>query len=414
MHHVSASELERNVRLFRWFQIFSDPLFWGPVVIFYIMKIGHMSLEQYCGMEAVIMLLLAALQIPTGALADHVGRRKVLIVGTAFIFSGVAVLAAASSPVGVWVSNILVTSGFAFCSGTDQAMLRGSLEEIECRKKMRSRIFQANGRAHSWRYLVSAGCGFAAGWLYELNPSLPMVLSLPGIIVAHIIAWRFVEPNPRDNDEESGSEDEVLVNLKEYFGTMSRGVKEVVNSRMLLWLMAIAVTLEVSSKIWFTSYNSYFETVGIRVGNFGTIFGGLNLTAWYFSRRAARIEERLGERNCAVLLLVSIGAPMVLMGIFVHPLAAILVLTQNACRGIARPFYAAVQSHYASAARTATIDSVRSCVVALGAFGGLKLFQSAIRSYPLTDCLWLAGLLMLVAGAGLMVWYGRIQRREGV
>ena len=61
--------LKRNVRLYVWYETLRQPLFWGPVLITYLMHVGKMTLVEIYFMESVVLLLGAVIEIPTGALA---------------------------------------------------------------------------------------------------------------------------------------------------------------------------------------------------------------------------------------------------------------------------------------------------------------------------------------------------------
>ena len=124
----------RNVALYKLFVIFNEPLFWGPILITSLQKLGQMSLPEIYFMESAVMIICVVLDIPAGALADVIGRKKSLIIGRVFLLASIVGFATMHSPVEAWISNIIWAIGYSFQSGADQALLYNTLKEAGIEK----------------------------------------------------------------------------------------------------------------------------------------------------------------------------------------------------------------------------------------------------------------------------------------
>jgi len=139
-------------------------------------------------------LVLTALEIPTGWLADRWGYRASLIAGSTLQIAGMLFCWLARGIPGLLSATVLVALGDAFRSGADQALLYRSCvaleDEADFQKiEAKTGAFQLTalvGLTLAGGVIVEAW-GFAMGWLAET------MLSVAGLI----IAFGMVEPPAR-------------------------------------------------------------------------------------------------------------------------------------------------------------------------------------------------------------------------
>ena len=118
-----SQQYGRNILLYRLYTIFNEPLFWGPVLIASLQNLAHMSLPAIYFQESLVLCICLILDVPAGALADLVGRRRVIIAGRAFLFLDVFLFATMKSPTDALLANILWAVGFSLQSGADEALI---------------------------------------------------------------------------------------------------------------------------------------------------------------------------------------------------------------------------------------------------------------------------------------------------
>lgn len=254
---MTEKEVNRNVKLYKWFFVLIEPLFIGPTLILYLQQIGKMSLSQIYVMEAVVVAGFVILEIPSGALADLIGRKKTIFLGAVCMLAGKIVLALVTSPVCVWISNIFWMVSMSMRSGADYAFLYDSLKKVG----RESEFKKIQGVAQSNLFLALAFCSLSAGFLSETDMRLPFVLSVPGIMVSCIITMMFKE-TPR-TEKYAAKKQKELMKLSILF---------VKNHKKMRWIIAFSILVTVSSKIWFFSYNPYFELVNLDLRYYGIMF----------------------------------------------------------------------------------------------------------------------------------------------
>ena len=134
---MNASEWEatarRNVQAFTYFRMFFSARFYYPVFALLFLDFG-LSLEQFGILNAVWAATIVLCEVPSGSLADTIGRRNLLIATGLCMVVEMGVLLAAPVGGGDWLFVFFlvnrVVSGFAeaAASGADEALAYDSLK----------------------------------------------------------------------------------------------------------------------------------------------------------------------------------------------------------------------------------------------------------------------------------------------
>lgn len=390
---MKTNPVRRNVLIYNLFSLFGEPLFWGPIVILSIQRLGQMSLPEIYFMESAVMILSVALNIPAGALADVIGRKKTLIIGRVFLLASTIGFAFMASPIDAWIANILWAIGYSFQSGADQALIYNTLKSA----KLKDKFSKIEGRAVGYRLIVIAFCCLAVGPMADIDLRLPLYISIPFMLVPLCLCFFFKEEKIQGN-----------YSVKKQIETLRNGVVFAVKKPEVLWIILFCALVTGASKIWFFTYNPYFELVNIPLKYFGVIFFVLNIVAWASSHYAHEIEKKLSEKGCVVLMILCVGVPILLMSLFPCWPMAFLVATQNVVRGFMRPFVGQFTNrHITSEEIRATTLSVRTTLTDIIAIASLAWFGFMDKSLGLLGSLTVLGLVVLVLG---QVTYWRYNR----
>ena len=391
---MNRLEALRNIRLYGWYVTLKDPIFWGPVLIATLQHLGKMSLPEVYFCEAVVLLGFVLLEIPSGALADLIGRKWTIAIGSTLHLASIVWHTFMTSPFDVWGANLTWMVGATLCSGADKALLFDSLKVVGREHEFR----RIHGAAFSRRLMLVAFASLAAGFLGKVHLRLPLALSIPLLVIATVATFFFVEPPATQR-----------YSMRQHWEQMRDCSKVVWHSGKLLWLIFFGIALSVTTKAWFFSYNPYFELVELDVRYWGLIFFLASVIAWFFSRNAHAMERFMSEKTALILMVGLIAVPMLIMGLFVHVASPYAVLIQSAVRGFREPFFADfINRLIARNDQRATIISINSAFVGLSEFIILGLFGIILGFWSLPFCLLLLGLLTLTLGTIGVRWYDHV------
>ncbi len=380
--------IARNLRLYAWFQLLREPLFWGPVLITYIQQVGRMSLSQIYVMESLVVIAVMLLQIPGGAIADRLGRKRTLLIGTSILVLDSVLFGMGDGPVWMWAANLAWALGYSLVSGADTALLYDTLV-VAGRTADFKRI---EGRTIAYRLVLMALTSLSVGYVANVNLRLPVLLGIPSMLAVVGIVAGMAEP-PRTKS------------TVKHWELMKLSVLFVANNRKVKWIIAYGVLLTVVGKVWFFTYNPYFELVDLPLALYGWVFFGLNLVAAVFSGGAAWLAKRVSARASIVGMVAITGVPILAMAAIVAPPMVVLVLLQNVVRGYLKPFMGQfLHDHLASESR-ATVASVQSAAEGFGQVVFLGIFGLVLQVASLPLSLLLLGVATLLIGGYLLVQY---------
>lgn len=163
--------------------------FWLGNWVFYYLSFGGYPAVAILDSGMVLSGLL--FEIPTGAFADLVGKRKTLML--AFLLSGIgAVLMGVSTSFSMLAISLwlLISGGGAFYSGTIEALLYDSMKVLKIEDEYDKKI----GKLNAIRLWSMAICAVVGGFSYIISPGLPFILNGIVTLLGFIACFWLVEP----------------------------------------------------------------------------------------------------------------------------------------------------------------------------------------------------------------------------
>lgn len=178
----------KNIPLVYLLVFFKHTWFWLGIWVFY-----YLQFTNYAGIgfiEMVLILSMTVFEIPTGAIADMVGKKATLFLSFLLQAVGFLFFTTASSFQFLLIAVFLSAIGGTFYSGTIEALVYDSLKQ-EKKEKTYSRIIATMS---SIQLFAPAVCGLLGGFLYTINPRLPFFSSMIGYAVGMVITLFLTEP----------------------------------------------------------------------------------------------------------------------------------------------------------------------------------------------------------------------------
>ena len=114
---ASQAELERNLKLYPWYSMALESLFWAPVFI--LLFASKFSISEVLLLESVYYIAVVILEVPSGYVSDRMGRRPTLMAAAALLGLSYILFFLGDSFFVFALAKVLMAAGFAFKSGTD-------------------------------------------------------------------------------------------------------------------------------------------------------------------------------------------------------------------------------------------------------------------------------------------------------
>ncbi len=324
---MNASEWEatarRNVQAFTYFRMFFSARFYYPVFALLFLDFG-LSLEQFGILNAVWAATIVLCEVPSGALADTIGRRNLLIATGLCMVVEMGVLLAAPVGGGDWLFVFFlvnrVVSGFAeaAASGADEALAYDSLKAAG-REDRWGHVLERVQRDTSIAFFFSMMAGAAVYdpvWVNKLLDfagagfhveqadivKLPLLLTFFSSLVVLAMALRMREPG---SAHASG-----------WAATVAESGRRTIRAGRWIWftplpfgVLLAAVVLDSPIRLFLTLASGYWETIELPVASFGLIGSGMALLGLAVPALARRMAERFrpGWNFAFLCLLVLLG-----------------------------------------------------------------------------------------------------------
>lgn len=370
-----------NVRRFVRFRVFFNARYYYPVFTILFLDYG-LSLEAFSFLNILWAITIVAAEVPSGALADLIGRRNLLISGAVLMTFEMLVLLFA--PInGGWITISLfalnrIASGLAeaMVSGADEALAFESLKE----KGLESRwpdVLESTGKRLS---LTMAGAMIIGAGIYD--PTLinkfshsigsnwiipgewliraPIFLTLLHSIVVFWNAWTMTEPKHVTREKLS------LKSIGNSFRQVASAAMWLCSARFVLFIILGGVILDSTARQFAILASEYYRQIQIPEFAFGILGAILAATGFINAKFAGYLVRKQTPFNSllilsAILLVGLVGAQ------FLFPIVGLIFVPMMFMMFSVVAF---LQSHYINreveSSQRATILSFRGLGANLG------------------------------------------------
>ena len=351
-----------------------------PIVVPFYESNG-LTMKDIMILQAVYSVAIVVLEIPSGYLADVIGRRKTLIMGAIFGTIGFATYSFSFGFIGFLVAEIILGIGQSCISGADSAMLYDSLLE----KGMEKRYTRFEGRITSLGNIAEAAAGILGGVLAGITLRAPYFAQSFVALIALPAALTLVEPTRQIPL--------MKASLREVFQIARFALFKDRPLRRNILFSAITGTATLTMA-WFAQ--PFFEYSKIDIAWFGLLWTSLNLTVAFTSYNAHRIEQKLGQSRSIILIALMIPIGYLALSRFHTPYGLIILFLFYLVRGYATPVLKDYINRITASNIRATVLSVRNFTIRLlfALVGPLLGWIKDIYSLP--QALTLAGIIFLV------------------
>ncbi|TLD68380.1 MFS transporter [Phragmitibacter flavus] len=392
-----SAAADRNVRWFIVFRVVFNARFYYPVMAILFLDLG-LSLEQYALLNVAWAAAIVLLEVPSGAMADLVGRRRLVVFASFLMVIEMLIFAftpASNLSLMFWLfflNRIVSGAAEAAASGADEALVYDSLKQSG-REKEWPDVLSRLARWQSGGFFFAMILGAA---MYDPNlvnralsifgiPSsltaadtvrLPVYLTLMSSVVAVIAAVRLHEP---DLDTTKN------VSAGAAFAEVVAAGRWILATPVALFVILATICNDSVIRMFLTIGAQYYRLIQIPEAAFGIIGSTFALLGYAAPPIARKLIAR--DSPAFTFAVISTATLLGLIGLgLVWPYAGLLF---PMLLGLAMSVMGFATSYYlnqiAEPARRATILSFRGLSINL-AYGlvGL-LFAALLRSLRAAD-----------------------------
>jgi MFS family permease len=276
--------ISSNADKFAVLTFFQYLYLYNHVGTLYVQSRG-LSLFQVNTIYSIIVLTIFLSEVPTGVIADRLGRKCSVVVALFLQFLGEFFYIFASNYIAFVLIAILGGVAYSFLSGANEALIYDSLPE-ENRENAMKQAMGRVGAAYQLAYFVAPLLGgLIISKLVLSKYLLGIALTAASVFVAFLISLTLKEP-PSPYHHQKTSALQIL----------KSGVAQVRKNRKIQRIAAVAILTGSFSATLINYYQPYFVQFGLTTSlPIGAALSLGGLAAFFVLNNIALIERKLGR-----------------------------------------------------------------------------------------------------------------------
>ncbi len=242
---MNYKKIERNIKVEYFYSFFSAMNITSAIWVLYLAYKG-MNLIEIGLLEGVFHLTGLVAEVPTGALADLLGRKKVIVLGRVSSIISAIIFLFSSNFFAFAIAFIFSALSYNLNSGSEEALFYDTLKTL---KKEKSYI-KINGRIN---FLIEIGMGIAAftgGVLADFSFDYSYILAIVIGIVALGVASMFTEVDIKADEKK-----EEKISVAEHFKTSYKLVHN--NKKLIFILLYFPTVFAMNAVVYFYSQQNF-------------------------------------------------------------------------------------------------------------------------------------------------------------
>jgi len=367
-----------------------------PIIWLFYQENG-LDLTDLFIIQSIYSVTIAIIEIPSGYIADVLGRKNSMIIGMFFGMIGMIVYSFSFGFEGFLIAALCLGIGQSFISGSDTALMYDSLLQLNRSKE----FIKLEGRTISMGNLAEAFAFIIGGLIAEISLRTPFYFQIGIALIGFITALSLVEPTMHRLKDGKTRPWKNIKNIIRF------SLKENQTLRYYILYSSI-IGCGTLTMAWFSQ--PYFISIGINsTFYFGLLGAGLNLAVAIPSFYAHKIEERIKTKTLLILILILICSCYFTTSYTTSLWGLPLLLLFYITRGVATPVLRDYMNRHIPSEMRATVMSIRSFIIRIVFASTSPFFGYVADVYSLQQALLLSGILFLILG-GITLFFLLLSR----
>ena len=331
-----------NIKLYPIYKMFAwDLLFYYAISFLFLTEVKGFSSADVVLLDVSVYTLFKCLsQLPSTIITDKLGKRMSLIVGNIFISFSILFIIQCPNMFILAFAEFCMAFGFAIKAIAEPNILYDSINDVDAKGNTFSKL---DGKGSSFYYYLNAASSLATGFLYTLNPYVPVLVCLMLCIIATVLSSFFYSLRDKKFEKEEISP-KAIYRIKEYHKELQSVVKHIIKSSRLRYLILFYALFQSLIAVTTTLDRSLLTDLQIPPAYFGIIYAALSVLSGISSYSQDIIHRRFRNRVLTIFSIFFIGSCLVsglliLIGVpFIISITPIL-LSFGIRAAIKGPFY---------------------------------------------------------------------------
>ncbi|MDD3304448.1 MAG: MFS transporter [Clostridia bacterium] len=323
---------KRNCRIYPFYRMLSyDYLFYFSINFLFLTQVKQFSASDAVLLTSLYSLFCVIVQLPVTLIIDKFGKKHTLVLANVInVISTVLIIIGDSYSTQV-LAQFLSAIACSTKTVVEPSLLNKFLPVSPKKGKLFSRI---EGKGLSLYYYLDAITAFVSGFLFKVNPYLPLILCASMQAIAFFLSFSFVDIRTKKTNDNRTS--------KAYVRDLKSGIKFILKSNRLKSLLLFAGFLTGTLAIVTVSQTNILNSIDIPIEWIGIIAAGYRILSGIASNNQLSFHEKFRNKSLSIIgttisiALISVGLTMILKIHFIFTIIVVIVLLGiiSVCRGL--------------------------------------------------------------------------------
>lgn len=355
MRNLEKIKENINVKLFPIYKAVSwDLLFYYAILFLFLTQTKGIAAADVLLAEAIYPIFKFLFLMPLTMLIEKIGKRKSLIFANLVNAFSVLIFMLSSNLIHLIIAQFFSAIAFVIKGVAETNILYDSLPKDE---KRASKFSSIDGKGGAWYFYLDAITSAIAGFLYVVNPYIPLILCLITCIISAYLSYKFVELEPISKNK---------ISTRKYIKELQYSFRHMLQSDRLKYLLIFGAIFSGFLTAIVSLRSGSLEELGVPEQYFGVIFAILGFISGIASRNQSRFHTRFHNKTLAVLSIPAVVS-CILVGLIItlklpYTITLVIVILLFAVQYIAKgPFYTLIKRYLNNFTTTTLRSKISSC-----------------------------------------------------
>jgi len=307
---------KQNMKIYSLYRSISlDLIFYYAIEFLFLTQVKHISSSDFVLSTSMYAIFMIIFQIPASTIIDKLGTRKCTILSNIFNSIFIVLIMLCNNLPTLIIAQFISALCFSLKDISDIALIKYSIPNTEKSGEIFSKL---EGKGLKNYFVFNSISAIFAGFLYVINPYIPLILSLIITILSTVMSFGF-----KDTEKSEEQENIEKVDSKTYIRDLIKGMKLIINSQRLRSLFLY------SGISWgiFTLMGTYRASLLVDIGapeQIITIIAAIvGIASSIGSREQLKFHNRFKNKSLTTILLI------IIIAIFVAGIIGVIKISYN-------------------------------------------------------------------------------------
>lgn len=282
----------KNIKLFPIYKLFAyDLMFYYAIQMLFLHNVKGVSVPDIVLLSSFFCAFQMIFQIPVTFVVDKIGYKKCIITGNIFCTTAVLTYMLAPSFTTIMLGDFQLALGFALKSVSESPFLFTVMKK----EKMENECANVEAKGSSLYFYVEAFASILSGYLYAINPYIPVILCALAMLTATILSFKF-------NDIKMSTKENM--NTSEYLSDMKHGFKFIFKSQRLKALLLFACVFAGVVSIAGNFSKAFLTDINISSTTFGIITSLLSIISAIGSSYQDKFQNKRKKKTLSYISII--------------------------------------------------------------------------------------------------------------